>query len=264
MTPDVAAIWTLAAYLLTAIGIVYRQTRHRCCDWQVCLLYTITRMYIPLMYHWRSDRICPFPEEGPAIIIANHRSPVDPMLIWTNHHRVGRSGRIRVIRFLTAKEYFDIPVIGWICRTMQSIPVARDGRDIKPTREALSHLKAGGWIGVFPEGGIKAGADLQSANTGIAWLALRANVPVYPVYIENAPRGRHMAEPFYNPSRVRIRYGNPIDLSGFAGRHTSRELLHEITGLMMQRLADLGGVRYAGCAMDTPVQSMSPNHSVTG
>lgn len=264
MTPDVTAILTLTAYLLATGGLVYRQIRLRSDDWRVWLLYAVERLYIPLMYHWRSDRLCPFPETGPALIIADHRSPVDPLLIWMNHHRAGRSGRIRIIRFLTAKEYFDIPGVGWICRTMRCIPVSRDGRDMKPVREALAHLKAGEWVGVFPEGGIKEGADLQSGNTGIAWLALRANVPVYPVYIENAPRGRHMAEPFYSPSRVRIRYGNPIDLSPFAGRRKSRELLHEVTDLMMQRLADLGGVRYAGTTTDDSPQTLSMNHHAVG
>lgn len=73
---------------------------------------------------------------------------------------------------------------------MQSIPVDRNGRDIGPTREAIRRLERGDLIGIFPEGGINMGEGLREANPGIAFLALKAGVPVIPVYIHAHHRER--------------------------------------------------------------------------
>ena len=53
------------------------------------MLYVVNRLYCILRCHWRANRRCPFPDDGPALIVANHRSPVDPMLVWMNHHLAG-------------------------------------------------------------------------------------------------------------------------------------------------------------------------------
>jgi 1-acyl-sn-glycerol-3-phosphate acyltransferase len=111
-------------------------------------------------------------------------------------------------------------------------------------REALRRLQAGKLVAVFPEGGINLGKGLREASPGIAWLALRAKVPVYPVFIHGSPQGTDMVEPFLGTARVRVIYGDPIDLSGYEGQRKSHELLAEVTDLLMRRLAELGGVSY--------------------
>ena len=132
--------------------------------------------------------------------------------------------------------------IGWICKTMQCIPVDRDAHEPAPVREALRRLRDGRLVGIFPEGRINREDRLLPGIPGVAWLALRANVPVIPVFVENAPGGRNMVEPFKTFSRVRIIYGDPIDLSTYRDRRVTRELLVEVTDLLMGHLAALGGV----------------------
>jgi 1-acyl-sn-glycerol-3-phosphate acyltransferase len=182
-------------------------------------------------------------------VIANHRSPVDPMMVWTNHHfrggAAGGSRNIRVTGFLTASEYCNVAGMRWLVRTMRSIPVDRDGRDMAPAREALRRLKNGELVGLFPEGGINWGTRLRSANPGVAFLALKSRVKVYPVFIHDAPQPvTSMVAPFIRRSRVRVTYGEPIDLSKFHSRKTTPELLDEVTDLIMSRLAKTGGVDY--------------------
>jgi hypothetical protein len=53
-----------------------------------------------------------------------------------------------------------------------------------------------------------------------------------------------MIEPFYTPSRVRVIYGTPIDLSHLKDQRKTQELLQAVTNALMQRLAELGGVTY--------------------
>lgn len=236
------AIITLVAYAAIALAVVVANRYRRAPAWDVWVLYCIERLYLPFMFHWRANRQAPFPEQGGALVIANHRSPVDPLMIWMNHHLPWSSRRVRVIGFLTAKEYCEPPGLRFITRAMRSIPVERGGSDMGPAREALRRLQNGELVGVFPEGRINLGEGLLDATPGIAWLALRAQVPVFPVYLHGTPQKGSMATPFYTPSRVRVTYGEPIDLSAYRDKPKSRPVLMEVTRLLMERLAEIGGV----------------------
>ncbi|NOX53435.1 MAG: 1-acyl-sn-glycerol-3-phosphate acyltransferase [Planctomycetes bacterium] len=245
MDADLWGLIALGLYALVAGAIVFIQPA-RCPEgWAIWWLYVVHRLYVPNVFHWRANGRCPFPPEGPAIIIANHRSPVDPLMIWMNHHLTPRGkGPIRVIGFVMAREYYEQPgVIGWICRAMQSIPIERDGKDVQGTRQALKRLKEGKLLGIFPEGGINTGPGLREADVGVAWLALTSRAPVYPVFLHGTPQRTSMTAPFYTFSRVRVSYGEPVDLSAYYGRRKNHELLREVTDLLMQRLAETGGLR---------------------
>lgn len=256
MDSEVAAMLALAVYAAVAVGLVARSIL-RCREgWGVWLLYVVQRLYGGLIFHWRCNNApCPIPAEGGGLIIANHRSPVDPMMIWTNHHLrgdpTGGSRNIRVAGFLTASEFCDVAGMRWLIRTMRSIPVNRNGQDMAPTREALRRLKNGELVGLFPEGGINWGTRLRSANPGVAFLALKSRVKVYPVFIHDAPQPvTSMVGPFIRRSRVRVTYGEPIDLSEFHEKKTTPELLNEVTDLIMSRLAKTGGVDYTPVGME--------------
>lgn len=241
MHPDQIAILTLVAYVAIAAGILGWRLYRRDVSGLVSALYAVDRLYTGLVFHWRSNRRSTIPQEGPGLIIANHRSPVDPHFLWMNHHLAGPKRRIRVISFLVAREYYEVRATHWICRAMESIPVGRDGKDMAPARDALRKLQAGKLVGVFPEGRINtgpSGAPLLPADTGIAWLALRAQVPVYPIYIHDAPPCTNMVAPFITPTRVRLCFGEPIDLSSYKDQRITRELLQEVTTLMMSKLEE--------------------------
>ena len=241
------AIGILIVFVVIAVVTALRSDA----GWRGWLLYQITRVYCPLMFRWRANNECTIPEHGPAIIIANHTSPVDPMLIWTRHNVLFRKRSTRVIGYMMAKEYFEQPgIIRWICRAMESIPVERDGRDMAPVKQALTRLKEGKLLGIFPEGGINPGTPdtrLLPASTGAAWLALTAQVPVIPVFIHDAPRSENMVRCFYMRTKVRVTYGSPIDLSQWTGKRKTQDLLKEVADHLMKSLAQLGGIEFTSC-----------------
>ena len=251
MTPDQFAQLVLLAYAAIAVGLLLASKR-RCKDgWRVWLLFLIERFYVAFVFQWRANGRCPYPESSGALILSNHRSPIDPLMAWMNSHlrHEGHARSIRAISYLMAREYFEQPgLTGWISRAMRSIPVDRNGQDMGPTRDAIRRLERGDLIGIFPEGGINTGEGLRAANSGIAFLALKAGVPVIPVYIHGVPRTESMIAPFYTRSRVRVTYGTPIDLSLWQGQRKSQELLQTLTDALMCKLADLGGVRYLPAA----------------
>tara|TARA_R110002111_G_scaffold191869_1_gene258181 strand:- start:78643 stop:79455 length:813 start_codon:yes stop_codon:yes gene_type:complete len=247
MNPELVGILTLVFYAFVALSIMVYQAVKLPDGWQAWILFVIARVYAPVLWGVKRNRRCPFPGNSAAIVIANHRSPTDPLILWYNSHLGNPKKTIRSIRFLMAREYYELPgLIGWISRATHAIPVDRNGQDVAPVREALRRLKEGDLIGVFPEGGIQTGRPIADANSGIAFLALRSQAPVYPVYINNSPRGKNMIEPFYSIAETSVVYGEPIDLSEYYGCRASREVLEEVTTLMMKRLAELGDTVYLG------------------
>src|SRR5205823_844364 len=76
------------------------------------------------------------PRTGAAIVVCNHVSALDPLLIQSACPR-------RVIHWMMAGEYYDVRAIGWVFKTMQTIPVERRGRDMAATRAALRALEQG-------------------------------------------------------------------------------------------------------------------------
>ena len=164
MTAEVSALLALAFYLLIGVSLIVRSLLRSEEKPGVWLLYLVERLYVPLMFRWRATNgPCPLPARGAVLVIANHRSPVDPLMVWMNHHmRSSRDERrIRVVEFLTAREYSNPAGLGWIVRTMRSILVERNGQDMGPVREAIRRLKAGHLVGIFPEGGINMNADCE-------------------------------------------------------------------------------------------------------
>ena len=121
-----------------------------------------------------------------------------------------------------AKEYYDVRSLAWVYKTVGAIPVARSGRDLTATRLALRALEAGRILGVFPEGKIAPTLELLPFQTGVALMAIKAGVPVYPAYLDGTQRGKEMVPAVLIPRRAMLRFGPPVPIDRSS---TSREAL---------------------------------------
>ena len=243
-------IWLIFGILPAAaaiVGLVAWRSHANRVGWPAWVCFQIAQIHRLLFSHCRQNNRCNIPEHGAAIIIANHTSPADPVLLWTRHFESFQKPHLRVIGYLTAREYYDVhPLIRWVCRAMESIPVDRNGRDTQPLRLALRRLEEGRLLGLFPEGRLNElspDTQLLPGDTGAAWLALKADVPVIPVFIHRAPRHHSMVRAFFVHTRASLTYGKPIDLSHWKGRKLTAEQLADATDHMLQCLADLGGIQ---------------------
>jgi 1-acyl-sn-glycerol-3-phosphate acyltransferase len=171
------------------------------------------------IYH-RVNVLAPqrLPKHGPAILICNHVSGLDPMLI--------QSVCPRLIVWMMAREYYEIPVLRPIFRTVEAIPVDRGGRDLAATRAALRALEAGRILGVFPEGKIEKTRELLPFQTGVALMALKASVPVYPAYLDGTQRGKTMLQAFLYPNVASLAFGPVVQTEQGS---TSKEALQVVT-----------------------------------
>ena len=168
------------------------------------------------------------PKHGPAILICNHVSGLDPMLI--------QSVCPRLIVWMMAREYYEIRGLHTIFRTVEAIPVDRGGRDLAATRAALRALEAGRILGVFPEGKIETSRQLLPFQTGVALMAIKAGVPVYPAYLDGTQRNKKMLQAFLYPNVASLAFGPAVE---FDATSTSKEVLQAATDRFTEAVARL-------------------------
>jgi 1-acyl-sn-glycerol-3-phosphate acyltransferase len=172
-----------------------------------CRLLRAVNVIFSRLYH--NTRILtpqPLPRNGPGILIANHISGLDPLLI--------QSVCSRLIVWMMAREYYEIPQLNGIFRAISAIPVDRSGRDMPAMRSALRALDSGRILGIFPEGKIEPNHDLLPFQTGVALMASRAGVPIYPAYLDGIQRNLSMREAYIYRQRAALAFGRPIVLAG--------------------------------------------------
>jgi 1-acyl-sn-glycerol-3-phosphate acyltransferase len=115
------------------------------------------------------------PPTGPAIVVANHVSYVDPILIG-----LGVEARGRMVRFMAKRELFDHWFTGPVLRHADQILVDRKGDAGRALRHAEQAMAEGKLIVIFPEATIHPVFDPSGGKTGAARLALATGVPLIP------------------------------------------------------------------------------------
>lgn len=162
------------------------------------------------------------PEAGAVLVVANHVSFRDPLLLV-----MVAADRGRRLRALAVEAAFRYPVTGWFLRTSGMIPVPpRHGR-ASAVAAAAAALAAGEAVLVYPEGTIPPPGRVLPAQPGVGWLALQSGAPVVPV----ASRGLERLG-----ARARLRawvgrglrrrpvwvvVGSPVDLDDLRKRYTA-------------------------------------------
>jgi 1-acyl-sn-glycerol-3-phosphate acyltransferase len=134
---------------------------------------------------------------------------------------------------MAKQELFGVPALGSLIRAVHAFPVNREGTDLGAIRHALHVLKAGGVVGIFPEGRRNIDGTAQ-ARAGAVLLAATAHCPVVPVALV----GTNLAAKQLRASRVEVRIGAPVTLQGSARKPTKAELT-TWTEELAQRIADL-------------------------
>lgn len=168
------------------------------------------------------------PKRSSAILVSNHTSGLDPLLI--------QAVCPRLIIWMMAREYYDMKGLGWFFRTVEAIPVDRGGRDLAATRAALRALHHGHVLGIFPEGRIEDSHDLLPFQTGAAMMAIRTGVPVYPCYLDGTQRNKSMLDAYLLPNRATIRFGPPVQIGQSS---KSKDDLEEVTAKIKAAIAAL-------------------------
>ena len=187
-----------------------------------------------LIYRFKISGDEHIPTQGPALLVCNHVSFVDAVLLM--------AASPRPIRFLMDHRIFRIPVLGWLFRLAKAIPIAPQKDDPATYEQAFEQARAvlddGELLCIFPEGGITRDGSLQPFKGGVMKILEGRDIPVVPLALQNlwgsffsrVEQGEAMVRPFRRGfySRVGLVAGAPL-----AAREVSPEGLRERVGALL-------------------------------
>jgi 1-acyl-sn-glycerol-3-phosphate acyltransferase len=179
------------------------------------LMRFLAWLLIHTVYRLRVQGLDKIPDEGPAVIVCNHVSFVDPVVI--------AGACRRPIRFVMDHGIFKVPLLNFIFRTMRTIPITSGRENPKVKERAFAQvaeaLRNGELVGIFPEGGITTTGELQNFRPGIARIVEETPVPVIPMALRglwgsffSRKGGAAMSKPFRRGvwSRIELVAGDAV------------------------------------------------------
>lgn len=161
------------------------------------------------------------PKESGYVLAANHISAWDPVTLAL--------ACPDELNFMAKKELFKNRLFGWLITKLNAFPIDRNANDVKAIKKALSVLKDGKVLLLFPEGTRLKEADQtdDDAKDGMIMLAHRSKVPVVPAAIV----GKYKIF-----STVRVYFGNPVYLDEYYGVKLDSDTMHKISGSVLSEI----------------------------
>ena len=187
-------------------------------------IYTVARIIFGFLFHtifplrFHNAQIVE-EMQPPYIIMANHRSFADPMALAIKVKRYE-------IRFIGKRELAHGRLKSWLFSGLHMILVSRHATDMAAMRQCMQTLKEGHILGIFPEGTRHQPEMMQEVESGTAIIALRARVPLLPVYIDGKIRPFHITH---------IDYGKPMELDDLYAQGVNNDTAHQLC----QRIHDV-------------------------
>ncbi len=137
----------------------------------------IVWMLIHSVYHVRKQGLDNIPEEGAAVLVCNHVSYVDALII---------AGCIRrPVRFVTYYKIYNLPILNFVFRTAGAIPIAGKHENPELMEQAFSRieqaLNKGELVCIFPEGKLTRNGKMNKFRPGVEWVLETSPVPVIPM-----------------------------------------------------------------------------------
>jgi len=179
----------------------------------------LIRVISAVLWRVRSYGTENVPLAGPLIVACNHVSNFDPPLLGAYCPRR--------IRYMAKKELFAIPLFGALIAQVGAYPVDRQGSARAAIKRSVDVLRAGGCVGIFPEGGRNVHGD-KEPRPGVALLASLAQAPVVPACIVGSAHTAKLAQ-------IKVAFGKPLLLP--ADRKATREELAKFTDDVMAAIA---------------------------
>lgn len=167
------------------------------------------------------------PRNGGAIVAANHVSYLDPPVLGVALKRRPT--------YIAKEGLFRIPFIGTVVRGC-CFPMKRDKPQPSVIKEAVSRLKKGGVLVLFPEGSRSTDGDFLDAKRGVAMIAAMSVVPVVPALIEGTDRALPVGTKLIKPAKIKVVFGNPLTIGE---KETDKVSQEKISKEIMERIRNL-------------------------
>ncbi|WP_068785240.1 lysophospholipid acyltransferase family protein [Paenibacillus phocaensis] len=183
---------------------------------------SVLRILYKLFFRLEASGLEHIPKEGGVLLCSNHLTLLDPPTIGILLKRK--------VHFMAKQELFQIFGFGWLIRQLGAFPVKRGGVSKESIKTALTLLRNGHVMGIFPEGRrVKGAEDNVIGKKGAATFALRSEAAVIPVAIIGT---------YQLFRKMRVVYGQPVDLTEFK-ENGGADAAERATEKIMASIAEL-------------------------
>src|SRR3989338_5819120 len=138
------------------------------------VFFILSKIFLGYSVYGRNN----VPKAGPVIIASNHASYLDPIFVGC--------GMRRPLDFMARDTLFRNFFFGVLLRAVHTFPVKRNFQDVGAMRKAISRLKKGHALTIFPEATRTRDGNLQEAKAGISFLSHLGGAVVVPAYIKGS------------------------------------------------------------------------------
>lgn len=187
----------------------------------------ICRIATTLLFDLKVYNVHHVPLKGGALLISNHQSFLDPVLLAVRLPRP--------MSFMARSGLFTNPLFAWLIRNLNAFPIRQGSGDVGAMRETIRRLQEGHLLNIFPEGSRTDDGEISTIAPGAALVIRRIDVPVIPAVIEGSfqawPKGRRL----FGPHPIRVMYGPPLKVDGLK----ADQITHLIDTTLRQMLQDL-------------------------
>lgn len=193
---------------------------------------------IPFLLFWRVriHRLEKYPTDGPLILLANHQSNLDPMIVGAVSPKP--------INYLSKQSLFKFPPLGWFLLWNDCIPIQRDSNAIGGIKETLKRLKKMETVLIFPEGSRSPNGKLLPMKAGFSTLARRTKSPLLPVALDGAWQIYPRQAKFPRLGNIQVVFGDPIPYEQYQTLSDD-----ELSALVQEKIAEIFVVAQAYCKM---------------
>ena len=166
------------------------------------LLRAFLRLSVVLLFHYRASGRRNEPREGGLLVCSNHQSHFDPVLIGvaTKRH----------LNYLARETLFGFFPFRWLIRSLNAIPIDREGFGLSGIKETLRRLKRGEAVVVFPEGTRTPDGEIAELKSGICAIARRGKAALLPVGLDGAYDAWPRWQKLPGRARIHVNVGPPI------------------------------------------------------
>lgn len=209
------------------------------------LKYILLGPWLRLLYRPKVEGLRNIPRSGAAILASNHLAVADSIFLPI--------AAPRRIKFLAKREYFTDRGIKGLAKRIffggtGNVPIDRSSGSAAQAAldTGVRILTAGDLLGIYPEGTRSPDGRLYKGKTGIARMALEAEVPVIPVAMIGTDRINEIGSVRWRvkPGVVTVRFGKPLDFSRYYGMAGDRFVERSMADEIMYSLMELSGQEY--------------------
>jgi len=172
------------------------------------MVYTILRLtacfVFKILFRFEVKGREHIPKKGGFILASNHISYLDPIALGVIS--------FRKLSFMARHDLFCNPFFSWLLTACGVFPVKRDSIDSAALKEALRRLKSAHALAIFPEGRRVPEGTTVRPQAGIGFLAVKADVPVIPVFIKGTGKALPKGAKIIRPEKVFVYIGKQISI----------------------------------------------------